>query len=538
MNAIGYVRISRDEDKENCTSLVNQKMLILQYCVDNNINLLDIYEDDNVSGYVFTRPGFNNIVNQLKSANIDAVIAKDLSRIGRHNALTLLFIEQVKTFGKRLILVDEGSGGYDTSKDDDDIIGIKTWYNERYIKDISRKIRSSLSAKQKEGSLIIRPYFGYKIAHDTKKLVEDEETSFIVKEIFKLYLEGAGYRKIAETLNDKGYVTPSMFIAEKLQDKGKAYKNIVAHLWSSVHIRRILKNDVYTGVLRLGKTKKPGIKTKAVKVSPGEQFVFVGRHDPLIAKEDFELVQELMKKRDSINYRGRGAASTKNMNVFSGMIFCADCGAFMVSQNIKNNPKCYVCSTYHRRGKKYCTRHRIKEEELTKAMKQHLEFVKSKFLDFISTLDKEIKSETTKKGNHENVAATLNKRLKSLNSEYKELVSQKIKDMLASPEHKDIIEENYKEMINEKLQRIQTLTKQIESTQNSRERDLSFEEQTQNAITIFDGIINSETPNRKHLELIVQKIFISETGIEVQLKEDIDKLCQHEALYKSSLSIV
>jgi len=199
VNAIGYVRISRDEDRENYSSVESQQLLIYQYASKHEINVKKIYVDDNISGYTFDRPGMNRIRDEIKNSDVNMVIAKDLSRIGRHNALTLLFIDEVKMAGKRLVLPDESSGGFDTSKDDDDIIGIKTWYNERYVKDISRKIRSSLKARQENGTLIIRPFFGYGVDEKQKKLIVDENTAFIVKEISKCIWMASDIEKLPHT---------------------------------------------------------------------------------------------------------------------------------------------------------------------------------------------------------------------------------------------------------------------------------------------------------------------------------------------------
>jgi DNA invertase Pin-like site-specific DNA recombinase len=129
---------------------------------DAKWEIVAFYEDDNVSGYTFERDGFLELLGALENDKIDVIIAKDLSRIGRHNSKTLLFIEKVKELGKRLILIDEGSGGYDTDKDDDDIIGIKTWYNERYVKDISKKIRSNIKTLQNKGAFLVETKYGYK----------------------------------------------------------------------------------------------------------------------------------------------------------------------------------------------------------------------------------------------------------------------------------------------------------------------------------------------------------------------------------------
>lgn len=532
VNAIGYVRLSRDEDRENYSSVESQQLLIYQYASRNEINIKKIYVDDNVSGYTFDRPGMNRVRDEIKNPDIQMVIAKDLSRIGRHNALTLLFIEEVKMAGKRLVLPDESIGGFDTSKDDDDIIGIKTWYNERYVKDISRKIRSALKARQENGTLIIRPFFGYKVDEKQKKLIVDESTAFVVKEIFKMYLNGFGYRKITAYLNEKKYMTPSMAIAEKCALLGKIYRNKVAYSWLDEHVCRILKNDVYTGTLRLGKTKKTCIKSKAVKISSDDQFIFQGAHEALISKDDYEMAQKIMRERDTVKFRGTGNSSTQNMNIFSGLLFCGDCGEYMVSFNLKGKKKSYVCSKYHRRGKNYCTRHRITEEELMNYIKTHLIFIKTQLSGFIDSMDSELRDKWNEKENQGNMLPVLRKRLKTLNDEYKTMVSQKIRDISSNLEYKDTIEENYKEIEVDKLQRIKALNEQIANLETRNNNVVSFQSRAKNAINVFDSIIYSETLSRHNLELTLKRIEVFQNHVEIHLNEDIDMLCE----YHSSLS--
>ena len=157
MNA-GYVRLSRDDDKRNYVSIENQKLIINQFAAESNMVIDRWYEDDGVSGYKFDRPGFNQLMEDLDK-DVDRVFVKDFSRLGRHNAKVLLLLDDFQERGKQLIVIDDN---YDSMQADDDTIGIKTWYNERYVKDTSKKIKRALGARQKEGTLMTQPPFGYK----------------------------------------------------------------------------------------------------------------------------------------------------------------------------------------------------------------------------------------------------------------------------------------------------------------------------------------------------------------------------------------
>ncbi len=526
LRAVAYVRLSRDEDKKNYASLMNQRAVINTYAQKNAIKILRVCEDDNVSGYTFDRPGLNELKSCLDSSDIDIIIAKDLSRIGRHNALTLLFLEEVRAAGKRIVLTDEMSGGYDSSKDDDDIIGIKTWYNERYVKDISRKIKSTLREKQQRGELLIRPQFGYSIDRARNCLVPDEEKACIVREIFALYMEGNGYRRIAECLNEKRCITPSEAIAENCGSRGREYKNIVSHAWSPTHVSRILKDDVYIGSLRQGKTKKPLIKARSVRVGANDHMLFENRHEPIITKEDFYFVQNMMKQRDKVKYRGTGKGGVREGNIFSGLLFCAECGSYMVARTLKSGEKGYVCGTYHRRGAKHCSSHSIKERVLVNYIKGHLIFIKRCMKGFISSLDGEIAGRLQKEKKCAESAGSLERQLEVLKAEYRGLLSQKMRDIMVNGDMRQTVEEAYGELERQKLQSIASVERRLECIAQRASSISSFEEGARNAVSVLNGVIGAEKPRRYNIELIVKRILIGCGGsADIELAENIDSLC-------------
>lgn len=220
MNA-GYVRLSRDDDKRNYVSIENQKLIINQYASNNGMVIDRWYEDDGVSGYIFDRPGFRQMMADLDK-DIDTVYVKDFSRLGRHNAKVLLLLDEFQERGKHLIVIDDNYDSFDSS---DDTIGIKTWFNERYVKDTSKKIKRAIGARQKEGTLMTKPPFGY--CRDTKdksiiKIVP-KEAEFI-KMVYDLYISGSGYRKIANYLTDQDIPTPSMVQREREIEEGRISK--------------------------------------------------------------------------------------------------------------------------------------------------------------------------------------------------------------------------------------------------------------------------------------------------------------------------
>ena len=302
MTVVGYCRLSRDEDKENYSSIEEQKRIIKDYANTRNwtIEDKDFYIDDNVSGYTFNRPEFTKMLERVKGGKIDVVIAKDLSRIGRNNGKVLVLIDELKNMQKNLILVSEMGGTYDVLNDRDDTIGITTWFNERYVKDCSSKTRDHMYSKQKSGRLVLGNYYGYvKDKEDVTKLYVDEEIRPVIELIYKLYIEdGLGRKKICDILNSKyDYPTPSVYYQQKHLERGRIYKHPVQKLWATYMISNILNNDVYTGILRTHKKKTVSIRGKAIKLPEEEHFVFKNHHEAIISKETFESAQEIRKRK-------------------------------------------------------------------------------------------------------------------------------------------------------------------------------------------------------------------------------------------------
>ena len=155
---ITYSRLSKDDYQKKYVSIQNQKSIAQKYAAEHGLVIDKEFEDDGYTGYTMDRPDFNELKHLIDENMVDVLIAKDLSRLGRHNANVLLFLERLQAHGVRLILVDEN---YDSATDSDDIIGIKTWYNERYVKDASRKVRSAMKIMQEKGELVLRVPYGY-----------------------------------------------------------------------------------------------------------------------------------------------------------------------------------------------------------------------------------------------------------------------------------------------------------------------------------------------------------------------------------------
>ena len=524
MTVVGYCRLSRDEDKENYSSIEEQKRIIKDYASSRNwtIEDKDFYIDDNVSGYTFNRPEFTKMIEKVKGGKIDVVIAKDLSRIGRNNGKVLVLIDEFKNMQKNLILVSEMGGTYDVLNDRDDTIGITTWFNERYVKDCSRKTRDHMYSKQKTGRLVMGNYYGYvKDKEDVTKLYVDEEIRPVIALIYKLYVqEGLGRKKICDILNSKyNYPTPSVYYRQKHLERGRIYKHPVQELWSTYMISNILSNDVYTGNLRTHKKKTVSIRGRAIKLPEEEHFVFENHHEAIISKEMFELAQNIRKRKAKL----KTTAGTRKRNyAFSGLIRCGDCGFGVsgITMNRKQKQKGYECSQYRTYGKARCKCHEIKESDIIIHLREFLKFTKQKYQDEINKIEIEVKT-NKEQTNKEKIKFEI----ETLKAEYKVLLNQKIKDLAGNNNEyqKQMIEKSYKELELEKTNKIEKLQEIL----NKSELEISKEKikKLKTAMEYFEEIISSEIPSRYVLENIIDMIWIySDKTVKFDLKVDIEKL--------------
>ena len=521
-----YARLSRDEDRENYSSIEEQINIIKEYAKGRGWYIADenVYIDDNVSGYTFDRPKFAQMLENVSAGKIDVVIAKDLSRIGRNNGKVLCLIEDFKKAGKNLILISEMGGVYDVQNDRDDTIGITTWFNERYVKDISRKVRTNMLSKQKDGRLIMGNYYGYEKVFENgiPKLYVVEELRGVIELIFKLYVEqGLGRKKITDVLNSEkyNYPTPSVYYQRKHLERGRIYKHKVQELWSTDMVKNILENDVYCGNLRVHKKQTISIRGKAVKLPEEEHFIFENHHEAIISKEMLELAQELKVARIKCK-----STKTKRNYLFGGMCTCGDCGAGVSGTFIRRKQeKGYECTDYRRYGLARCKIHEISEKDMIIHLKEYLKLLRKNFYEEIEKI-KLNKIENKAKVNR----GKLERQYNMLTEEYKCLLSQKIKDLAqaTSQEQKEMIENAYKELENDKQNQIISL-KEILSKEDEKILQ-DRKEKVETAIEVFDQIIDSNEPSKFLLNSIIDKIIIySDRTIEFRLKGNIEKLIKN-----------
>lgn len=518
MEVVGYIRLSRDEDRENYSSINSQQELIKDYAKDRGWKVNKMYIDDNCSGYTFERDAFHDMMEQVLKGTVDVILTKDLSRIGRNNGRVLLLIDQLRELNKRLILISEGSKGLDLLEEEWDILGIKTWYNEMYIKDISRKIRSSMHNKQKKGELLMGNFYGYKKDKNGVSLIVDEEIRPVIQMIFKLYIEGLSLKRICERLDLKGHPTPSVKLLQEHRERERVFKNAVSYNWQPYMLKRIIQNDIYIGRLRTQKRHARTIKGKQEKVPLASQFVFENHHEAIISILEFERAN----KRGRSSKRVGSTNKAKYPYLFGGLMECGTCGHTATGLNLRKLPvvqRGYNCSLYQKYGKSKCNNHSIKEEKVIFYVRELLKEIKIEYGEYIDNAKRmAYKNDTL------SMLKELRQELNAANSELKSLLLQRNKDLSTQSDasYIEIIEKAYMDIEKEKKNKIIRLTdeldglkiKQAHETSNATNSDILYE------------FIEAVRPDKQKIGILIDKITIlSDRTLVFDLNVNVDRLC-------------
>ena len=517
----GYVRLSRDDNKRNYSSIENQKKIIQKYAEENNMIVRRIYEDDGISGYSFNRPDFQNMMSNLNA--IDVIVAKDLSRIGRHNAKVLLFLEEMEEQGKRVILIDDN---YDSLYSDDDIIGIKTWDNERHVKNTSRKVKRIKKMEQENGTLKCAPPFGYTRHPLNKQMVLiDEEAAAILNLEKDLYLEGNGIRRTAEILSERGVPTPTMLQKERYEALGRPYNREVAYMWSYGMVKDTLFNDYHNGILRTHKRERVTINGKDKKVPKDQQYVFYNHHPKIFDDDTMKLLFEVKDSRHHSRYRGQ----RKHINIFSGCLYCKDCGMKLTAINRPNRGKYYVCGTYNKKGKQFCGHaHLVTQETLVDALIKYLTLCRDSLADMIQNFDlSKLKADTFSADDSQQ---RLEIELEKLKKELKTLVTQKIKEITANPDMNEIINETYASLQADKMERISAIEKTLQDlTKEPHIPAATIKPNLQTALDILNEVLEQKALTRTDIEVLVEKIIVDKDGnVDIYLKHGLGNLAAYD----------
>lgn len=502
-----YYRLSRDEDEE-LNSLTNQRKIIYEYAIANGYEIVGESFDDNVSGMHFQREGIEKIYEAVDAGSIEAIIVKDLSRLGRHRTQTALFIDYLREKNVRVISATEN---IDTFNENDDlIIGFKGLVNDFYARDGSRRVRTGYRQKQKEGMVAIPP-FGYFKDKNTKKVIIVEEAAETIRLIFTEYVGGRGLKAIARMLNEQKRKTPAQMQLELL-NKRQPYTNDgikKKHIWDATMVSRILRDESYIGTLICHKSDTNKINKTFRFTEPEEQYRHENFFPAIISRDLWEQAQALMVERKDKNVR---ASAENRVHRYSGLLRCQDCGRTFLGRRIKlksGERVEYLCDTYNRYGKEHCTAHAIREETLDELIFKELRETKNMYQQNWNMLEKVIEKWLPKASFAAANISKLKDRIAGLEEDVEAILMERIRDRSNA--------ERYDRMIEKREAEIAEAKKQIKELQNVAEVLRSRQAKLKKDICLIDEILEDGKMTEAHLRLLVDKILVHEHDGKIDL---------------------
>jgi len=366
-----YCRLSRDDEiAGESFSIQNQKRILESYAREHNLMPYQFFIDDGWSGANFNRPSFTEMIERVENGEIKTVVTKDLSRLGRNYLQVGMYTEIVfPRKGVRYIAINDG---VDSAQGDNELSALKNLFNEWMVKDTSKKIKAVFKSKGMSGKpLTSQPPYGYLKGEDGTFVI-DEETAPVVRQIFNLCLAGNGPTKIARVLAEQNIPTPGTMEYRRTGSTRRYYPGFECR-WATNTVCHILERREYIGDTVNFKTEKVSYKVKVSVLNPEDkQMVFEHTHEPIIDRDTWERVQELRKQRKRPN-------RYDEVGLFSGLVFCSDCGSVMYQQRYdtaKRHQDCYICGSYKKRTAD-CTAHFIRTDLLTAGVTANLRKITS-----------------------------------------------------------------------------------------------------------------------------------------------------------------
>ena len=502
-----YMRLSREDgDKEESSSVTNQREILKRYVSEQeNFFIVKEYVDDGYTGTNFDRPGFKRMIEDIEAGIIDTVITKDLSRLGRERLgvghYTEIYFPEHNV--RYIALLDNIDTYFDAGMND--MAPFKGVINDMYVRDISKKIRSSLIERKKAGNFlgVTAPYGYQKDPNNKFHLIINEKEAEIVKRVFRLYLEGNGLTRIAQILTKDGVPVPG-----ESRDIGKTRSTALYSSWKQTTIRRILDNRVYLGELVQFKRRKINYKSKRrITVPEEERYICRGTHEAIIDEESFNAVQNILKKNKS--FKG-----TKHDYLFKGLLFCSECGARLNVTYSNYALKRYgeyryttICYSYSRLYSDICTRHSNSIPELEEVLIKHIKEVCKRYInenlqDELINMAKKQKQLELKQISNEKRLETLEQKISDIGLYIKNLYMDKVKGVVSENDYISLVADFTKDrdnLIKEKEELIKIINNQKPQI-----------DETAKIEKLAKEFLSLEKPTKQLLNELIEKITISE----------------------------
>ena len=506
-----YYRLSRDEDEE-LNSLMNQRSIIESYALSHGHTIVGESCDDNISGMHFDRDGIEQLTEAVDAGLIDAVIVKDLSRLGRHRTQTALYIDYLRKNHVRVLSATENIDTFNEA--DDLVIGFKGLMNDFYARDGSRRVTTGYRQKQKTG-IVITPPFGYYKDKNTNHVEIVPEAAETIRLIFSSYLGGMGLKAIARMLNEEKRKTPAQM---QMVLRGKRMPDRIEteikkkYLWDGTMVSRLLKDEAYTGTLICHKSERNKINKTFRFTEPDEQFRHENYLPPIITREMWGQVQELMNMRKKDNVR---AGEGQIIHRYSGLIACGDCGRALSGKTIKNKSSSrveYWCSTYSHFGKEYCNSHALREEYLDEIIWAELIATKAQYQQIWDAMQHTVDRWTPKATNTLSQLKKLRQQIETMEEEMEDILMERIRDKANA--------QRYDRMIAKREEQIAQAKKKIAELENLGQTIRSRQAKLKKDISLIDQILADGFMTEAHLRLLIEKITVyeKEDGLRLEIK--------------------
>ena len=527
-----YVRLSvEDSGKPGADTIEGQKNLLLHFIEnEKSLSLYGLFCDNGRTGTDFERPEFEKLMEAVKHGEVDCIVVKDLSRFGRNYKETGNYLERIFPFlGVRFIAVNDGFDTLTAERGADGyLVPLKNLINEVYSKDISKKICSALSTKQKTGDFIgaWAPYGYRKCADNPHKLEPDEATAPVVRQIFQWRVDGMSVTRIAKKLNDSGIPSPSAYLYNTGVCKTEKYNGAIWHIQA---VKIILTRQVYIGHMVQGTKRQSFYENRRQYKKPQEEWIIVeNTHEPIIDRDTFEKVQEIMRQRNEEYFEklGRFSHLETTENILKGLVYCADCKRPLVRyKNVSHNKKLwytFICQT-HSNDITSCPMKNIREDALIPMLMQAIQTQ----IELAADMD-ELVRRVNSSPKHRKRTADLQgrldsakKALKRYNNLYDSLYQNYVDKLMTEQEY-ITLKSRYRAEAEEAERLIEALTRQqAEESEHTPENRF---------LTAFGSFKGEDTLTKEMAQALIERVYVDgSSNIEIifRYRDEYRALCTY-----------
>ena len=515
-----YARLSKDDDLVgDSNSIVHQKEILAKYAKEHGFTNIEFYVDDGFSGTNFNRPDFQRMMADAEEGKISTVIVKDMSRFGRDYIMVGYYTEiYFSNLDIRFIAINDNVDS--NIQTENDLTPFKNVFNEWYARDTSKKIRAVFKAKGNSGKhLTTNPPFGYKKdPNDKDKWIIDDEAAATVRRIFQMYVDGYRISEIGHKLTEEKIETPILYYMNR-GIKTNA-RSEYPEIWDLMSIKYILSQTAYAGHTVNFQTAVKSYKTKKqIRLPKEDWIIYRNTQEPIIDEKTFETVQQMRKAK-------RARTKYNEPNMFSGLLYCADCGNHLTIQRVARNRKMdnFSCATYRKKKKGLCSCHRILVSDLETIVKEDLQ----KVCEYVFLHEKEFTDEYLSGSKRETVKfqAKTKAELKRL-SERQEEIGRIIRKLYEDNVNGRITDERFDFLAKSYESEGVDLKTRIQELQIALSASVQDEERLSKFLKVVKSYTKIEELTPEILNSFIEKIYIGETE-----KYDGRKMQEVEIIYK------